>query len=161
MENDEFVYITHIRTTAEELWAGLTDPSVTERYWGLSFESDWAIGASMRWKGQGLGAADPEQKVLEIDPLHRLAYTWHTFTPEWAEVVGVDTDLLNRISAEPRSRVAFDIEPAGDVVKLTVVHSGFEPGSTVLGMLREGWPALLSSLKSLLETGRPLTEPVA
>ncbi|WP_408612175.1 SRPBCC domain-containing protein [Glycomyces terrestris] len=57
---------------------------------------------------------------------------------------------------EPRSRVGFTLEPAGAAVKLTVVHDGFAPGSTVRDMIGEGWPALLSSLKTLLETGEPL-----
>jgi hypothetical protein len=52
--------------------------------------------------------------------------------------------------------VTFDIEPLGEMVKLTVVHDGFEPGSTALEMVREGWPHLLSDLKTLLETGETL-----
>jgi len=60
------------------------------------------------------------------------------------------------MAAEPRSTVTFDIEPAGDTVKLTVVHDGFQPGSAVLSSISEGWPELLSSLKTLLETGAPL-----
>ena len=59
--------------------------------------------------------------------------------------------------AEPRSRVAFDVEDVGNgVVKLTVTHDGFAPGSTVLANISQGWPAVLSSLKTLLETGSGL-----
>lgn len=54
---------------------------------------------------------------------------------------------------ERRSKVTFEIEPAGAASKLTVVHDDFEPASTVAEMISEGWPALLSDLKSLLETG--------
>ena len=61
-----------------------------------------------------------------------------------------------RIAAEQRSRVTFDIEPLGELVKLTVVHDGFEPGSVVASMVSQGWPGILSSLKTLLETGDTL-----
>ncbi|HXP99056.1 MAG TPA: SRPBCC domain-containing protein, partial [Solirubrobacteraceae bacterium] len=60
--------------------------------------------------------------------------------------------------SEPRSTVSFEIEPAADgVVKLTVIHGGFEPGSTAAQMVSAGWPAVLASLKTLLETGEPLS----
>jgi hypothetical protein len=61
-----------------------------------------------------------------------------------------------RITAEPRSSVTFEIEPAGALVKLTVRHGGFDPGSAVLEGVTDGWPAILSSLKTLLETSEPL-----
>ncbi len=100
---------------------------------------------------------DSEQVVLESDPFRRLAYTWHTFTPEWAARVGLAEDAAAAWRAEPRSRVAFGIEETGlGVVTLRVRHDGFVPGSVVLPHIAEGWPAVLSSLKSLLETGSPL-----
>ena len=71
----------------------------------------------------------------------------------------MDDETLARISAERRSKVTFDLEPHGATVKLTVVHDGFDPGSTVRDMVQEGWPALLSSLKTLLETGNTLPGP--
>ena len=102
----------------------------------------------------GLVVSDPEQVVLESDPYRRLAYTWHTFTPEWAAQVGMDEATAVAWRAEPRSEVAFDIEDTGDgVARLTVIHDGFEPGSGVLQAISDGWPAVLSSLKTLLETG--------
>jgi hypothetical protein len=61
------------------------------------------------------------------------------------------------VSAERRSKVSFEIEPHGHVVKLTVIHDGFEPGSEVLESVGGGWPVVLSSLKTLLETGEPLS----
>jgi uncharacterized protein YndB with AHSA1/START domain len=107
----------------------------------------------MTLRQAGVSVADPEQVVLESDPYRRLSYTWHTFTPEWAEAVGIDEDLRARIAGEPRSKVTFDIEPDGDLVRLTVVHDGFEPGSKVVEMISGGWPRVLSALKTLLETG--------
>jgi hypothetical protein len=68
----------------------------------------------------------------------------------------MDDELLAKLSGERRSRVAFNIEPVGEMAKLTVVHDDFEPGSTAATMVRNGWPIYLSSLKTLLETGEPL-----
>jgi uncharacterized protein YndB with AHSA1/START domain/DNA-binding transcriptional ArsR family regulator len=153
MEKPEFVYTTYIRTTPERLWQALTDPAFTERYWGMAFETDWRSGSTMTLHQRGVSVADPEQVVLESDPCRRLSYTWHTFTPAWAEAVGIDEDLRVRIAAEPRSKVTFDIEPDGDLVRLTVVHDGFEPGSKVVEMISGGWPRVVSALKTLLETG--------
>ncbi|MEU1869497.1 uncharacterized protein YndB with AHSA1/START domain/DNA-binding transcriptional ArsR family regulator [Streptomyces ambofaciens] len=160
MDSNAFVYTTHIRTTPEKLWQGLTDPAFTRRYWGVEFGTDWRDGSPVVWRERKAETADPEQVVLESDPFRRLAYTWHTFTPEWAEANGIDDATLARLSAERRSKVAFDIEDlGGGSVKLTVVHDGFEPGSTAREMIQHGWPALLSSLKTLLETGETLPEP--
>ena len=152
-----FVYVTHIKTTPERLWRALTEPAFTKRYWDTSFDTDWAPGSSMTWNNHGVVIADPEQVVLEADPFRRLSYTWGSFTPELAERFGMDDSLAAKLAAEPRSTVAFDIEPVGDsVVKLTVTHHGFGPDSTELPLVSVGWPDVLSSLKTLLETGEPL-----
>lgn len=153
MTASEFVYTTYIKTTPERLWQALTDPAFTRRYWGVAFETDWKPGSTITWHEEHATMADPEQVVLEADPPRRLSYTWHTFTPEWAKAVGVDEDTRAELRAEPRSRVTFEIEPAGETVKLTVVHAA---GDTLLGMSRHGWPQVLSGLKTLLETGEPL-----
>jgi uncharacterized protein YndB with AHSA1/START domain/DNA-binding transcriptional ArsR family regulator len=156
MQGNAFVYETHIRTTPEKLWQALTDPAFTTRYWGVTFDTDWKAGSRLVYHYKGVVMDEPEQIVLEADPYRRLAYTWHTITPEFAEVVGIDDELFAKLSAEKLSKVSFDLEPIGEVVKLTVVHDGFEPGSTLLEMVSGGWPQLLSSLKSLIETGDPL-----
>ena len=157
-----FVYTTYIHTTPERLWQALTDPAFTERYWGVAFDSDWNRGSSMILRQWGLAIADPDQVVLEAEPYKRLAYTWHTFAPEWqeqaAERVGFPKEFLERVAAEPRSRVAFEIDGLGAFVKLTVIHDGFEPGSEVFETISQGWPHILSNLKTLLETGATLTE---
>jgi DNA-binding transcriptional ArsR family regulator/predicted GNAT family acetyltransferase len=153
MDAPTFVYTTYIRTTPQKLWQALTEPAFTERYWGTTLESEWQVGSSITWHESGATIADPEQVVLAADPPRRLAYTWHTFTPEWAEAHGFDEKLRAKLAAERRSKVTFEIEPAGAASKLTVVHDDFEPGSTVAEMISEGWPALVSDLKSLLETG--------
>jgi uncharacterized protein YndB with AHSA1/START domain/DNA-binding transcriptional ArsR family regulator len=161
MQDNAFVYETHIRTTPEKLWQALTDPAFTTRYWGVAFQTDWKAGSKLVYNYKGVVMDGPDQMVLESDPFRRLAYTWHTITPEFAEFTGIDDELFAKLSAEKLSKVSFDLEPIGsngEVVKLTVVHDGFEPGSTILEMVSGGWPQLLSSLKSFVETGEPLPE---
>ena len=153
---NEFVYITYIKTTPERLWQALTDPAFTSRYWGVTFDTDWAAGSAMTWEQRGVTIADPEQVILESEPYRRLAYSWHSFTPELGEAFGFSDEFLARVASEPRSRVTFEIEPLGEQVKLTVLHDGFEPGSAVRESISGGWPMLLASLKTLLETGDTL-----
>ena len=101
--------------------------------------------------------SDPDQVVLESDPYRRLAYTWHTLTPEWAARVGLSESDFADIAAEKRSQVSFEIESVDEVSKLTVVHEFFDPESKVVKMVSGGWPRVLSELKTLLETGDELT----
>ena len=84
MTRPSFVYKTYINTTPEQLWQALTDPAFTLRYWDTTLESTWEVGATITWNNHGVVIADPDQVVLEYDPYRRLAYTWHTFTPELA-----------------------------------------------------------------------------
>jgi uncharacterized protein YndB with AHSA1/START domain/DNA-binding transcriptional ArsR family regulator len=156
MDRPSFVYVTYINTTPEQLWRALTEPAFTTRYWGNVFGTDWRVGSTMTWEQKGTVVADPEQVVLESEPYRRLAYTWHTFTQELADTFEFSDEFQATVADEPRSKVAFDIEPVGDMVKLTVVHDGFEPGSTVLESVSGGWPQILSNLKTLLETGELL-----
>jgi uncharacterized protein YndB with AHSA1/START domain/DNA-binding transcriptional ArsR family regulator len=156
MDRPEFVYTTYIRTTPERLWQALTDPAFTRRYWDTAFTTDWSPGSAMTWDNHGVLISDPEQVVLESEPYRRLSYTWHTCTPELADRFGWDAEFLARLAGERRSKVTFNIEPAGENVKLTVTHDGFEAGSTIAEMVSGGWPAVISSLKTLLETGDPL-----
>ena len=160
-----FTYTTYIHAGPEQVWQGLTDPAFTKRYWrhqraGVkTFRSDWKKGSTydLTHEEVGLVVSDPEQVILESDPYRRLAYNWHSFTPEWAAEVGMDEATADAWRAEPRSKVAFDIEDVGrGVVKLTVIHGGFSPGSGVLQGISSGWPAVLSSLKTLLETEEAL-----
>jgi DNA-binding transcriptional ArsR family regulator/uncharacterized protein YndB with AHSA1/START domain len=156
VDRPSFVYTTYIRTTPERLWQALTEPAFTRRYWGATFATDWQAGSAMSWEQFGVTIADPEQVVLESDPFHRLSYTWHAFTPQVGESLDVRDDALARAAAEQRSKVTFDIEPFGELVKLTVVHDGFDPGSIVATLVTTGWPRVLSNLKTMLETGETL-----
>ncbi len=153
MNRPTFVYTTYIQTTAERLWEALTSSAFTMRYWSAAFETDWEPGSEMVWNLFGVRIANPEQVVLEADPPRRLSYTWHTFTPELARAAEVSEDTFAAAAAEPRSRVTFELEPAGSAVKLTVIHDGFPADSPAAGLVSNGWPRVLSRLKTLLETG--------
>ena len=154
MEKPQFVYTTYIKTTPEQLWRALTEPSFTRLWWQTTFETDWRAGSKMIWDNNGLVINDPEQVVLVSNPFTKLSYTWHTFVPEYREHFG--EELYEKLSKEHRSRVTFDIEPYGEFTKLTVLHDDFEIGSTAATMVRNGWPAFISNLKTLLETGEAL-----
>jgi DNA-binding transcriptional ArsR family regulator/uncharacterized protein YndB with AHSA1/START domain len=151
MDRPEFVYTTYINTTPQRLWQALTEPAFSRHYLGHAIESDWKVGSTYAWDQDGLKIEHPGQVILECEPYRRLAFTFHTFTPELAAVAGLSGDTITRAASERRSKVAFDIEQLGDQVKLTVVHDDFEPGSTVLKLINHGWPVKLSNLKSLLE----------
>lgn len=168
MGNPVFVYTTFIDTTPERLWQALTDPAFTRRYWGgLELDSDWRVGSPVLLRSApGEATEDHGQVVLESDPYRRLAYSWHNYQPAHAELFGWSAERFAELVREPRTRVAFDIEEAGPVVRLTVTHEGFagqtEMYHAVSGGLDQsgGWPHLLANLKTLLETGTPLPEPV-
>lgn len=153
MQKPSFVYTTYIQTTPERLWEALTSPAFTERYWSVSFETDWAPGSEMIWNNHGVRIADPAQVVLKAEPYRRLSFTWHDFTPELAQALNMSEDVFAAAAAEPRSKVTFELEPAGSAVKLTVLHDDFPPTSKAAKMVSNGWPQVLSKLKTLLETG--------
>jgi uncharacterized protein YndB with AHSA1/START domain len=152
----EFTYTTYIKTTPEQLWQAITDPAFTRRYWGVGLISEWTVGSTITWEVADISIADPAQVVLIADPPRQLSYTWHTVTPEFVTAVGGTDEELAAMSAENRSTVTFDLEPAGGLVKFTVSHTGFEPGSMILSGVSNGWPSIFASLKTLLETGEPL-----
>src|SRR3954452_24961824 len=114
MDKPTFVYTTYIRTTPERLWQALTEPAFTERYWNITFDSDWKTGSPMSWNQRGITISDAEQIVVEADPSRRLAYTWHSFTPEWAAAMDATEESRERPLAERRSKVTFDIEALDD-----------------------------------------------
>jgi uncharacterized protein YndB with AHSA1/START domain len=138
-----FVYVTYIATTPETLWKALTDPEVTTRYWQHVNVSVWQPGSRWEHRDSGVqGVALIVGKVLESSPPKRLVLTWAF--PADAE------------REEKQTRVTFEIEPFRGVVRLTVTHDRLEPGSDMLHGITDGWPKVLSSLKSFLESGQPL-----
>jgi uncharacterized protein YndB with AHSA1/START domain/DNA-binding transcriptional ArsR family regulator len=159
MDKPTFVYTTYIKTTPERLWEALRSQEFTERYWNATFDTDWEPGSEMVWTLHGVRIADPEQVVVESQPYRRLSFTWHNFTPELARAVDADEDVFASADAEPRSRVTFELEPAGDAVKLTVIHDQLPPEGTTARLVSRGWPQVLSKLKTLLETGETFRIP--
>jgi DNA-binding transcriptional ArsR family regulator len=154
----DFVYVTYIRATAEEVFQGLTDPSFTRRYWGAAILSDWEPGSPIRWE-EG-GSVLEGQEVLAVDRPRLLSYTWHHASALHQEHTGWTDEEVAAQQAEPRSAVTFTIDDADPgTVRLTVVHDGFVPGSIMLDAITNGWPGVLSGLKTLLETGEPLAAP--
>ncbi|MEP6664086.1 MAG: SRPBCC family protein, partial [Verrucomicrobiota bacterium] len=136
MEKPKLVYETFIRSTPKKTWDAITNPKFTRQYWGgMTNVSDWKKGS--KWEHH-----NPESevwitgKVMESIPPKRLVLTW------------ADPDDL-----KDQSRVTFEIEPMEDMVCLTVTHDKFKTGSKMAGKVSWGWPRVLSSMKSFLETG--------
>jgi uncharacterized protein YndB with AHSA1/START domain len=143
MNNSRFVYVTYIRTTPENLWQALIDPEFTRRFWNETWQDcEWKPGATWRLMIPDGRVADAGE-VVEIEPQRRLVLRWRNeFMPELRE--------------EGYSRMTYEIEKKGESVKLTVIHEMERGGSKLIDAVSGGWPMILSSLKSLLETGQAL-----
>lgn len=153
METVEFVYATYIRTTPEKLWEALTSADFSEKYWfGFRIEVELKAGGKVRilppkgMEGQG----DHAGEVLVCEPYRKLVYTWNT--KDRPELAAKRNGL---------SRVTYELSPMGSQVKLRLLHENLLPEdieknpNTFRGV-NNGWPAVLSSLKSLLETGEAI-----
>jgi uncharacterized protein YndB with AHSA1/START domain/DNA-binding transcriptional ArsR family regulator len=143
MDRPRHVFQVYIRTTPEQLWQAITDPEFTTRYFHRSrVESAWHSGDPLRyWIGDDLVVAGD---VLHAEPPKRLVTTW-SFRRNPV------------LRDDPPSRVTWDIEPRGDTCRLTVVHDDFPGETETYKSVGSGWPLVLSSLKSLLETGEGLS----
>jgi len=162
MDKPEFVYVTYIETSPQKLWQALTDPAFTDRYWGGGPTSAWDVGSPVRWQVRSGGAfEDLGQVVLECDPYRRLSYSWHNYQWAWASLFGWTEDVFAELVQEKISKVTFELEPVGSVVKLTVIHDGFQGETEMLKGIRQGWPQILSNLKTLLETDETLPWPTS
>lgn len=139
-----FVYVTYIRTTPQRLFEAITTPGIARRYWGHeNVSADWQPGSD--WQHVRPDAArtvDLVGKVLAAEPPHLLVISWASASQQDDPV--------------QFSRVTFRIEPQADMVRLTVTHEDLQPGSSMLDCIGRGWPLVLSSLKSFLETGAGL-----
>jgi uncharacterized protein YndB with AHSA1/START domain len=141
MQKPKLVYLTYIRTTPKKLWDAITKPEFTCQYWaGAKNVSDWKKGS--KWEHVFENEPDPvwlTGKVLQIVPSKRLVLSW------------ADPDR-----PADQSRVTFEIEPVADQVCLKVTHDQLKAGSKMFRGVSRGWPQVLSSMKSFLETGKGL-----
>jgi uncharacterized protein YndB with AHSA1/START domain len=141
----EKVFENYIKTTPERLWEAITDPKARAIYsFGVETNSDWTPGSSYEAASPAAGVQIAEGENLEVDPPRRLV---QTMTALWSDDV----------KAEGTSRVTWEIEPVGDSCKLVVTHDQLREGGNE--QIFGGWPQILSGLKTLLETGEPLTTP--
>jgi uncharacterized protein YndB with AHSA1/START domain/DNA-binding transcriptional ArsR family regulator len=140
-EKPTFVYVTYIHSTPEKVWEALTSAELTAAYWGHSNVSDWQKGS--KWehvRTDGSGVVDVAGEVIEATPPRRLVITFG------------GTDQTGQPTV-----VTFDVEPHRDIVRVTVTHEGLDDPSDYRAV-STGWPAVLSNLKSLLETGQVLPQ---
>jgi uncharacterized protein YndB with AHSA1/START domain len=138
-----FVYVTYIESSPEAVWKALTDADLTAQYWGHSNVSDWEVGS--RWEHQrtdGSKIADVVGTIIESSPPQRLVSTWVLPGAE-------ETDRT--------SRVTFEMEPFGDIVRLTVTHESLADEAERDEAAR-GWAAVMANLKTLIETGHVLPQ---
>jgi uncharacterized protein YndB with AHSA1/START domain len=142
-ETTSFVYVTYIRATPEKVFEAITRPEIARRYWAHENVSDWTPGA--RWEHVRTDAdrtVDLVGEVVEHTPPRRLVITW--------------ANASQADDPAQYSRVTFDIVPFDGMVQLTVTHDELEPGSGMAAGIGKGWPLVLSSLKSFLETGQAI-----
>jgi uncharacterized protein YndB with AHSA1/START domain len=143
MASDRYFYVIYIRAPQETVWRALTEPSFTRRFWQETVqESDWTVGSDwlLRIPDGRVGGAG---KVLEFDPPRRLSVSWRN-------------EFIPGLADEGYSRCTYELETQGDAVRLNLTHESDVKGSKMIAGVSQGWPVILSSLKSLLETGEPL-----
>jgi len=139
--SNALVYTSYMKTTPEKLWAAITNPEFARQYWGGHVNmSDWKKGS--KWQHEDTNNNNNVRiagKVVECTPPKHLVLTWASPGNE-AEI----------------STVTFVIEPVEDMVKLEVTHAELKAGSDMAQGVSKGWPLVLSSLKTYLETGKAL-----
>lgn len=142
MTSTEFVYVTYIAAARQRVWDALIQPEFTRKYWGHDNVSDWKPGSGWEHRSSDGGPAKLGGKVVEFDPPRRMVLTW--------------AEPAEASNPAAQSRVTFELEPVDEMVRLTVRHDRLVPGSEMERAISAGWPRVLSSLKSFLETGKPL-----
>jgi uncharacterized protein YndB with AHSA1/START domain len=140
MANSAFVYVTYIRSPQQKVWDALTKPEFQTIYWfGGHQESDWKAGSPWKMFMPERGLTDSGE-ILESDPPNRVVIKWRNeFRPHLKE--------------DGYSRCVMELAREDDLTKLTVTHTIDKENSQFIQAVSGGWPRILSSLKSLLETG--------
>lgn len=154
MTKPHFVYVTYIRSTPENVWAALTDPQTTKKYWfGITAESDFKPGSPWALKFEDGRTADSGE-ILEADAPRRLVIRWRNeFKPE-IKAAGWSRCTMEVELVDYYPRYAERTVDGGKAVKLTITHEAeTEAGAPLIEAVSTGWPKVLSNLKSLLETG--------
>ena len=145
MAGSKFVYVVLIRSTPEKIWEALTKPEFTRQYWaGTTQKSEWTKGSVWQVYTPD-GRLWDSGEILEADYPRKLVLTWRKEPGKFPEM-----------TAEGYSRLTYELEPDPLGVKLTLVHEMDVDNSKLIGAVSEGWPSVLSSLKTFLETGTPL-----
>jgi uncharacterized protein YndB with AHSA1/START domain len=142
MTRTEYVYVTYIAATPQRIWDAIVQPEFTRQYWAHENLSDWRPGSAWKHRDPETGDIRIVGKIVEATPPTRLVLTW-----------AYPKDENN---AAEHSRVTFELEPIDSMVRLTVTHDELELGSNMEQGIKQGWPRVLSSLKTFLETGKPL-----
>jgi uncharacterized protein YndB with AHSA1/START domain len=140
MAGSSFVYVTYIRAPQQRVWDALTRPEHQKIYWfGGHQESDWTRGSSWKMFMPQHGLTDAGE-ILESDPPNRVVIKWRNeFRPQLKE--------------EGYSRCVMELVQEGDLTKLTITHTIEKEGAQFIHAVSGGWPRILSSLKTWLETG--------
>jgi uncharacterized protein YndB with AHSA1/START domain len=141
MPGSSFIYVTYIRAPQQKVWDALTRPEFQKQYWfGGHQESDWKKGSSWKMFMPDHGLTDMGE-IVESDPPNRVVIRWRNeFRPNLKE--------------EGWARCVMELAPEADLTKLTVTHTIDRENSRFIEAVSGGWPRVLSSLKSWLETGR-------
>jgi len=140
MARSTFVYVSYIRTTPQKLWSALTEVEFMKQYWfGMHCESQWRAGSA--WKMvSGDGGITDAGEIVEAEAPRRMVIRWrHEKMPE--------------LKAEGDSLCTIELEPSGAAVKLSITHTIEREPSKFIAAVSNGWPGIISNLKSLLETG--------
>ncbi|MDH3337378.1 MAG: SRPBCC domain-containing protein [Gammaproteobacteria bacterium] len=147
MNNKEFAYQTYINAPREKVWEALTNAEFTAKYfYATRVQSTWDPGAVVEYLNASGDDVVVEGKVIEADAPDKLVITWHVLYDEAA-------------MKEAPSRVTFSLEDVGGQTRLRIVHDQFPEDTVLFDSISDGWPWILASLKSLLETGDALPLP--
>lgn len=141
----DFVYTIYIAANVETVWDGLINKEITQKYWGRHNKSDWKVGS--KWehiRTDGSNIVDIHGAVLNVEPPNKLVVTWN----------GLDS---SKACESAPSIVTYELVALGPDTKLTMTHSKLDKDSIMHNSVTHGWQAVLSNLKTTLETGNPLS----